>query len=145
MKAVVQRVKEANVKVGGEIVGQIEKGLLVLLAIHKDDAEEKITKMAEKIINLRVFSDKNDKMNLSLLDISGQILVVSQFTLYADTKKGNRPSFMESAKPDKAKPFYEKFIKYMKNKGIKTQAGEFGAMMDVSLTNSGPVTIILDI
>ncbi|MDD5290829.1 MAG: D-aminoacyl-tRNA deacylase [Patescibacteria group bacterium] len=144
MRAVIQRAKEAEVKVGGKIIGKISKGLLVLLAIHQDDTEDKIEKLATKIINLRIFADKADKMNLSVKDVKGEILVVSQFTLYGDTSKGNRPSFIESAKPEKAVPYYEKFVEKIKNNGIKTETGEFGAMMEVSLINDGPVTIIID-
>jgi len=118
MRAVIQRVKKARVKVDGKIVGEIGQGLLVLLAVHQDDKEEAIKKMAEKIINLRIFGDENDKMNLSVKDIDGEILVVSQFTLYGDCRKGNRPSFIESAKPEKAISMYEKFVKYIKGQGI---------------------------
>ena len=145
MRAVIQRVKEASVKVDNEIVGKIGRGLLVLLAVHVDDTEDKIEKMATKIINLRIFRDKDDKMNLSVKDVGGEILVVSQFTLYGDTSKGNRPSFIESARPDKAIPYYEKFIEKIKSSGLKTATGKFGAMMDVSLINDGPVTIIIDL
>ena len=139
MRAVIQRVKNAEVKIDGKIVGKIGKGLLVLLAVHQDDTEDKIEKMATKIINLRIFADKDDKMNLSIKDVGGEILVVSQFTLYGDTSKGNRPSFIESAKPDKAVPYYEKFVAKIKSSGLKTATGKFGAMMEVSLINDGPV------
>jgi len=145
MRAVIQRVKNANVKVDDKIVGEIGKGLLVLLAIHEDDKEEVIQKMAEKIINLRIFSDSDEKMNLALKDVEGEILVVSQFTLYGNCNKGNRPSFIESAKPDKAIPFYEKFVEYLRKQGIKCETGKFGADMKVELINDGPVTIILDL
>ena len=114
MRAVIQRVKKASVQIGGKLSGQINAGLLVLFAVHQDDKEETAAKLAEKIINLRIFSDQEGKMNLSLKDINGEILVVSQFTLYGDSKKGNRPSFIKSAKPEKAKPMYEKFINYFK-------------------------------
>jgi len=150
MRAVIQRVKKADVKISGQTVGKINKGLLVLLAIHKDDAEDKIKKMAEKIIKLRIFSDPSassgqvDKMNLSVKDVSGQVLVVSQFTLYGDSTKGNRPSFIDSARPEKAIPYYEKFISEIKASGLKVSTGKFGAMMDVSLVNDGPVTIIVE-
>ena len=144
MRAVIQRVKEAEVKISGKTVGKIGKGLLVLLAVHVDDTEDKIEKMATKIINLRIFGDQADKMNLSVKDMGGEILVVSQFTLYGDISKGNRPSFIESAKPDKAVPYYEKFVEKIKTSGLKTATGKFGAMMEVSLTNDGPVTIIID-
>lgn len=145
MRAVIQRVKEGEVRIEGETVGQIKKGLLVFLAVHEDDSEEKLKKMAEKIIALRIFSDNEGKMNLSLKEVGGEILVVSQFTLYGDTKKGNRPSFIESARGEKAGPFYEKFVKYLKEGGIKTETGEFGAMMEVELINDGPVTIIMEL
>ena len=144
MRAVVQRVKNSRVKVKDKIIGEISKGLLILLAVHKDDNEEIIKKLVNKIINLRIFSDNNNKMNLSVKDIRGEILVISQFTLYADTKKGNRPSFIKSAKPEKAIPLYEKFVLYIKQAGLKVKTGEFGAMMDVELINDGPVTIILE-
>jgi len=144
MRAVIQRVKNAEVKIDGKIVGKIGKGLLVLLAVHQDDTEDKIERLATKIINLRIFADKDDKMNLSIKDVGGEILVVSQFTLYGDISKGNRPSFIESAKPDKAVPYYEKFVEKIKVSGLKTATGEFGAMMEVGLVNDGPVTIIID-
>ncbi|MFH1427514.1 MAG: D-aminoacyl-tRNA deacylase [Patescibacteria group bacterium] len=145
MRAVIQRVKNANVKIDYKIIGEIKQGLLVFLAIHEDDQEEKVKKMADKIINLRIFSDKDDKMNLALKDIMGEVLVVSQFTLYGDTSKGNRPSFIKSAKPEIAIPMYEKFIKYVRENKIKCETGEFGAMMEVELVNDGPVTVMLDI
>ena len=145
MRAVIQRVKNASVKVDGEIVGKIGKGLLVLLAVHENDEEEMISKMADKIINLRIFNDSDDKMNLALKDVDGEILVVSQFTLYGNTKKGNRPSFIESAKPEKAIPFYKKFVNYIKEQEIKAETGKFGAMMEVDLVNDGPTTIIIDL
>jgi len=144
MRAVIQRVKEAEVKVDGKTIGKISKGLLVLLAIHQDDTEDKIEKMATKIINLRIFGDKDEKMNLSVKDVGGEISVVSQFTLYGDTSRGNRPSFIESARPEKAIPYYKKFVEKIKDSGPKTATGEFGAMMDVNLVNDGPVTIIID-
>jgi len=144
MRAVIQRVKEAEVKVDGKTIGKISKGLLVLLAIHQDDTEDKIEKTATKIINLRIFGDKDEKMNLSVKDVGGEILVVSQFTLYGDTSRGNRPSFIESARPEKAIPYYKKFVEKIKDSGPKTATGEFGAMMDVNLVNDGPVTIIID-
>ena len=145
MRAVIQRVKSANVKVDSKIVGKISKGLLILLAVHEDDKEEVIQKMADKIINLRIFSDSQDKMNLSIKDVEGEILVVSQFTLYGNCNKGKRPSFIESARPEKAIPFYEKFVKYIREQGIKIETGEFGADMKVELINDGPVTIIIDL
>ena len=145
MRAVIQRVKEANVKVDGKIIGHIGGGMLVLLAVHIDDVEDMIIKMADKTMNLRIFDDERGMMNKSIRDIGGEMLVVSQFTLYGDTKKGNRPSYIKSARPEKAIPFYENFVKYIKGTGIKTETGEFGAMMEVSLVNDGPVTIIIDL
>lgn len=145
MRAVIQTVSSANVKVKEEIIGQIGKGYLVLLAIHVTDTDDKITKMADKIADLRIFTDADDKMNLSLKDVGGKVLLVSQFTLYGDTKKGNRPSFIDSARPDKAIPMYEKIIDLLKEKGLKVETGRFGAMMSVSLINEGPTTIIIDL
>lgn len=145
MRAVIQRVKNAKVSISGKIAGEIGPGLVVLLAVHQNDDEDVIEKMADKILNLRIFGDQDNKMNLSVKDVGGKILVVSQFTLYGDTRKGSRPSFIESAKPDKAIPFYEKFVEYIKGQGIEVAAGKFGAMMDVELVNDGPVTIILDL
>ncbi len=145
MRVIIQRVKKSDVKVQGEIVGAIDKGLLVLFAVHKDDTEDKIKKMADKILNLRIFSDSEDKMNLSLLDVGGEILVVSQFTLYGDTKKGKRPSFVDSARPEKAIPMYENFVSYIREKRIKTETGKFGEEMEVGLVNDGPTTILIDL
>lgn len=145
MRAVIQRVKNANVKVDDEIIGEINEGLLILFAVHKNDSEDVIEKMAEKILNLRIFSDSDDKMNLSLRDVKGEILIVSQFTLYGNCQKGNRPSFIDSARPEKAIPMYEKFVSYIRDQGIKAQTGEFGALMEVSLLNYGPTTIIIDL
>lgn len=145
MRAVIQRVKNANVKVGEEIVGQIDHGFLVLLAVHVNDEEEVIQKMADKILKLRVFDDEAGKMNNSIKDTGGEILVVSQFTLYGDCKKGNRPGFTNSARPEKAIPMYEKFVSYIKEQGVKAETGKFGAMMEVLLVNDGPVTIIIDL
>jgi D-tyrosyl-tRNA(Tyr) deacylase len=145
MRVIIQRVKKADVKVQGEIVGAIDTGLLVFFAVHKDDTEDKIKKMADKILNLRIFSDEVGKMNLSLLDVGGEILVVSQFTLYGDTKKGKRPSFIESARPEKAIPMYENFVSYIKGKGIKIETGEFGKEMEVALVNDGPTTLLIDL
>jgi len=145
MRVVAQRVKQCNVNVGGETVSKIGNGLLVLLAVHQNDKEGVIQKTADKILNLRIFSDENKKMNLSVKDVAGEIMVVSQFTLYGDCSKGNRPSFIESAKQEKAKLMYKKFVEYIKEQGIEVATGKFGAMMEVELINDGPVTIILDI
>jgi D-tyrosyl-tRNA(Tyr) deacylase len=144
MKAVIQRTDYAKVEVENNITGQIKKGLLVLLGVTHEDSEKEADYLADKIINLRIFPDSEDKMNLSLLDIKGEILVVSQFTLYADTKKGRRPSFIKAAKPEKANYLYEYFVKILKEKGLEPKTGKFQEMMNVSLLNSGPVTIIID-
>jgi D-tyrosyl-tRNA(Tyr) deacylase len=144
MRVVIQRVTEAAVSINEEINGKIDKGLLILVGIGQDDHLEDIQWLTQKISNLRIFSDDNGKMNLSILDIKGEILLVSQFTLYASTKKGNRPSFIQSAPPTIAIPLYEHFIKSLEETGISVQTGQFGADMKVSLTNDGPVTIIID-
>jgi len=145
MRAVIQRVKNASVTVSGEVVGKIDQGLLVLLAIHQDDEDHVIQKIADKLVNLRVFEDEEGKMSRSVQDVGGSILVVSQFTLYGDVRKGHRPSFTQSARPEKAQPMYEAVVGAIKKLGIETQTGRFAAMMDVSLVNDGPVTIILDV
>jgi len=144
MKVVIQRSKGANVKVNGEIVGKIESGLVLLVGITHSDTIADVNYIAEKIVNLRIFEDGEDKMNLSLLDVGGAILSISQFTLYGDCRKGRRPNFMEAAKPDYANELYEKFNECLKLKGVQVETGIFGAMMDVSLINDGPVTIILE-
>jgi len=145
MRAVIQVVSSASVSCDDKVVGEIAQGYLILLAIHNNDTEDKILKMADKIANLRIFLDQEDKMNLSLKEIGGEILLVSQFTLYGDTKKGNRPSFIESARPDKAEPYYEKIISLLRDKGFKVATGIFGAKMFISLINEGPTTIIIDL
>lgn len=148
MRAVIQRVKEARVKVDGAIISEIKAGFLVLLAIKAGDSETKTQQLAEKIVKLRIFEDQEEKMkmNNSLLDVDGEILVVSQFTLYGDTKKGNRPSFIESARPEEAKPLYEKFIEKLRDLGVrKVASGRFGAYMSIELVNEGPTTIIIDL
>ena len=144
MRAVVQRVTYSSVEVNGEIVGRINKGFNVLIGISKDDTEEDMNYTRDKIINLRVFSDENDKMNLSLLDIKGDILLISQFTLYGDARKGRRPNFMNALGGDEAKNFYDKFVNMMKETGLKVETGIFGADMKVDIKNDGPVTILLD-
>lgn len=144
MRAIIQRVSQANVKIKGKLVGEIGKGLLVLLGVGKEDTEEDIEYLIKKILNLRIFGDEKGKMNVSLLDIEGELLIVSQFTLYGDVRKGRRPSFTDSASPDKAKKMYEQFIKKCIEQNIDVETGEFGAEMDVSLINDGPVTILLD-
>lgn len=145
MKTVIQRVSTADVTINGQVVGKIEKGLVILLGISDNDTEETIAGIVRKISNLRIFSDENDKMNLSIKDINGQILVISQFTLYADCKNGNRPSFTGAGKPEHANYLYEYFIQEIKSLGIPVEHGVFGANMQVSLTNDGPVTIVLDV
>ena len=144
MRAVVQRVKEARVEIDGLVVGEISKGLLIFLGVGENDAEKEGEYMANKIVNLRIFPDENGLMNLSLLDIKGEALVVSQFTLWGDCRKGRRPSFIDAAKPDKANAFYEKFIELLRNKNVTVATGRFQEDMDVHLVNDGPVTIMLD-
>ena len=145
MRLVVQRVNEANVKVDNKIVGQIKKGFLVLLGIKSTDTKKDVDYLVRKLVNLRIFSDENNKMNLALKDVGGELLIISQFTLYGDCKKsGNRPSFSDSAKPELAIPLYEYFIEECKKQVPIVQTGIFGSDMKVSLLNDGPVTIILD-
>ena len=144
MRALIQRVSEAKVTIEGSIHGEIGQGILVLLGITHDDNSDDVSKLVHKIINLRVFSDSKGNMNISLLDIAGEILVISQFTLFANTKKGNRPSYIAAAKPQQANLLYEAFIREMKEKVVKTETGLFGADMKVHLINDGPVTILLD-
>lgn len=143
MKIVIQRVKEASVTIEGHIRGQIQQGLLLLVGVAPDDVQEDLNYAVRKISQMRIFSDENDKMNLSVQDIGGQILSISQFTLYADTKKGNRPAFTGAAKPDLATELYDQFNQQL-SELVSVQTGEFGADMKVSLVNDGPVTIILD-
>ena len=144
MKAVVQRVSESSVTIDNEVVGKIGAGLMILLGVAVEDTGKEADTLAEKIINLRIFSDENGKMNLSLLDVGGEMLVVSQFTLFGDCRKGRRPSFIAAAGPEKANTLYEYFVDCMRQKGITVATGRFGAMMDVSLVNDGPVTLILE-
>lgn len=144
MRAVIQRVAHASVTVDGECVSKINDGLLILLGIGPDDNEEKARLMTKKIAALRIFQDEADKMNLSVRDIGGSAIVVSQFTLYADCRKGNRPSFVGAAAPDIASPLVDRFIELLNEQGVPSQSGVFGAHMDVDLLNSGPVTIILE-
>ncbi len=144
MKCIIQRVKYANVKVNGITVGSIKEGMLIFLGIDKKDEEKDVFLMAEKVRNLRIFNDENHQMNLSLKDINGEILVVSQFTLLGDCRRGRRPSFSDSADPEKAKDFYNKFINYLVEKGEKVATGIFQAYMEVELVNDGPVTLIID-
>ena len=144
MIAVLQRVTTGKVKIGDRIVGDIDNGLVILLGVHRDDKEEDIIFLADKVIGLRIFNDNNGKMNISLQDVDGSVLVISQFTLCGDWRKGRRPSFTKAADPDKGKLLYDGFIDEIRSKGINVETGEFGAAMDVSLVNSGPVTFVLD-
>ena len=144
MKLVIQKVKKAKVEVEDKTVGQIEKGYMVLLGVKKGDTKENADYLARKLCNLRIFEDENGKMNLSIKDVNGELLIISQFTLYANCKKGRRPSFLDAAKPEISKPLYEYFNQALENAGVHTETGIFGAMMKVSLINDGPTTIILD-
>lgn len=144
MRAVIQRVKFASVKIDDKIVGKIDKGILVLLGVAEQDEDSDLDYIFDKTIGLRIFEDEEGKMNKSLADVDGSILVVSQFTLQGDARKGRRPSFSTAARPDKAIPYYEEFIKRCKDLNINTQTGVFGADMQVELCNDGPVTILLD-
>lgn len=144
MRALVQRVIRGAVKVDGAITGEIGKGLVILLGIRKDDTEDDAKFLAEKCANLRIFSDDAGKFNLSCLDQKGEILVVSQFTLYGNTKKGRRPSFIEAARPEISEPLYGKFVRCIKDLGLKTEEGVFGAMMEVEIYNDGPVTLMIE-
>jgi len=144
MRAVIQRVTRARVTVDGEVTGEIGSGLLVLLGVGRDDTEKEALYVLEKTLNLRIFEDSEGKMNLSLLDVRGDLLVVSQFTLYGDTRRGRRPSFIEAAPPEKADELYKYFVQEAAKVVPKVATGRFQAMMDVELVNNGPVTIILD-
>lgn len=144
MKAVVQRVVDASVTVKGDTVGSVEQGLVVLLGVTHEDTEEDARYLAKKIPYLRIFEDEDGKMNLSLADLGGKLLSISQFTLYGDCRKGRRPNFMEAAKPDLAEELYETFNTMVGQEGVSVETGQFGAMMNVQLTNAGPVTLIMD-
>lgn len=144
MRAVIQRVSRSEVTVDGKTTGKIKKGLLVLLGVTHGDTSKDVDYIVDKAINLRIFKDENEKMNLSLKDIDGEMLAVSQFTLYGDCRKGRRPSFTNAAKPDEADKLYREFIKKVSENGIHTETGEFGAHMMVDLINDGPVTILLE-
>jgi D-tyrosyl-tRNA(Tyr) deacylase len=144
MKVVVQRVTKASVKVDNKIVGQIGKGILLLIGVAETDTIEDIDFVADKCVNLRIFEDEDDKMNRSLLDVGGEVLAISQFTLLGNTKKGRRPSFIEAAHPEKGEDYYNKFIDRLKSHNVRVSCGIFGAMMDVELMNYGPVTIIVE-
>lgn len=145
MRIVIQRVKNASVKIDGTVKGAIGQGILALVGFCEDDTEQLLEPMAEKMINLRIFEDSDEKMNLSLTDVGGELLAISQFTLYADCRKGRRPSFTSAKRPDEAEALYDKFVEVCEMKlGHKIQTGSFGADMKVELLNDGPVTIILD-
>ncbi|MEG0068800.1 MAG: D-aminoacyl-tRNA deacylase [Cetobacterium sp.] len=144
MRAVIQRVKHASVTVDGKIVGKIDQGFLVLLGVTHTDTEKEVEWLSKKITDLRVFNDADEKMNLGLKDVNGELLIISQFTLYGNCIKGRRPAFIDAAKPDLANDLYEKFLKKCKDLGFKTEAGIFGADMKVELFNDGPVTLIID-
>jgi D-tyrosyl-tRNA(Tyr) deacylase len=144
MRIILQRVKQASVEIDGEIAGKIGQGLLVLLGAGKEDNAQDVEYLVEKILGLRIFQDDAGKMNLSVTNIGGEVLVVSQFTLYGDCRKGRRPSFDKAAPPELAEDLYEMFVERMRDFGVPVQTGKFGAMMDVHLTNWGPVTIMLD-
>ncbi len=144
MRAVVQRVHESSVTVDGRVTGRIGKGLLVLLGMGETDSERDADYLAEKIVGLRCFADNDSKFNLSVRDVGGSVLAVSQFTLFGDCRKGKRPSFTEAARPEQAVPLYERFVAKVRESGIDVQTGEFGAHMDVQLVNDGPVTLLLD-
>ena len=144
MKFVIQRVNHANVKIDGEIVGEIGKGLLILFGAGEGDTKEMLSKYVDKIVKMRIFADENDKTNLSLADVNGELLVVSQFTLYADTRKGNRPSFIGALAPKEANDLYEELVRLFRERVQKVETGKFGADMKVSLENDGPFTIVMD-
>ena len=144
MRAVIQRVSRGSVTVENEVVGQIEQGLVILLGVRHEDSEDDADYLAAKIPHLRIFEDENDKMNLSLFDVGGSILAISQFTLFANTRKGRRPSYIEAARPEQAEPLYEYFMGKLREQDIRVEKGIFGAMMTVDIVNEGPVTIIMD-
>jgi D-aminoacyl-tRNA deacylase len=144
VRALIQRVSQAAVRVDGQIIGQIEKGLLIFLGITHQDDEQALHFVADKCVHLRIFEDEQGKMNRSLIDINGQALVVSQFTLYGDTRKGRRPGFAQAAAPEKANALYEQFVSYLKGLGVQTQTGQFGAHMNVEIHNDGPVTLMIE-
>ncbi|WP_056978284.1 D-aminoacyl-tRNA deacylase [Lentilactobacillus senioris] len=144
MRVVLQRVSQAQVSISSKIVGQIDRGYVLLIGVADEDGEAELDYLVHKITNLRIFEDTNHKMNLSLTDVNGSILAISQFTLFADTKKGNRPSFTKAGKPEHAEQLYLQFVQRLKDAGIEVATGEFGADMQVELTNDGPVTILFD-
>ena len=144
MRVLLQRVSRAEVRIDGAIAGRIDTGFLLLVGITHSDGEEQLAWMADKVAGLRLFSDADGKMNLGLADVGGRALVVSQFTLYGDARKGRRPSFIDAARPEVAQPLYERFVQILRSSGLTVETGEFGAMMDVELVNDGPVTLWLE-
>ena len=144
MRAVIQRVTESSVTVNQNVIGEIDQGLLVLLGVSVDDTENDAAQIAKKVAQLRIFNDDDDKFNRSLEDVGGAVLLISQFTLLGDARKGNRPSFIRAARPEEAVPLYDSVAQHLRTRGIRVETGEFGAHMDVRLTNDGPVTILLD-
>jgi D-tyrosyl-tRNA(Tyr) deacylase len=144
MRVLLQRVSRAEVRVGSRVTGRIERGFLLLVGLTHTDDEGALLWMADKVVGLRLFADADDKMNLSLADVAGAVLVVSQFTLYGDAAKGRRPSFVDAARPEIAIPLYERFVALLRERGLRVETGEFGAMMEVELVNDGPVTLWLD-
>jgi len=144
VRVLLQRVSRAEVRVGGEVTGRIGKGLLALVAFTHSDGEAQLAWMCDKLVGLRIFGDAEAKMNLALTDVGGAVLVVSQFTLYGNAEKGRRPSFIDAARPEQAVPLYERFVSLLRERGVATETGEFGAMMDVELVNDGPVTLWLE-
>lgn len=144
MRAVLTRVSRASVAIGGQVVGQIGPGFLILLGVGQNDTEAQCLKLADKLTGLRIFDDDNDKMNWSLTDVGGEILVISQFTLYGNCKKGRRPDYLAAARPEVAIPLYEKFVALCRDKGFHVETGEFGADMQVESVNDGPVTLVVD-
>ncbi|HMC53807.1 MAG TPA: D-aminoacyl-tRNA deacylase [Gemmatimonadaceae bacterium] len=144
MRILLQRVSRAEVRVAGKSIGRIAQGLLVFVGFTSTDSDEEVAWMTDKILGLRIFSAADDKMNLAVTDVGGSVLVVSQFTLYGNAEKGRRPSFIDAARPEQAIPLYEKFVAMIRDRGARTETGEFGAMMDVELVNDGPVTLWLE-
>ena len=144
MRALIQRVTRAQVRVGDRVIGAVGRGLLILVGFTHSDGQEQVEWMADKVAGLRIFADADDKMNLSVADVAGGLLVVSQFTLYGDAVKGRRPSFVDAARPEGAIPLYERFIELLRDRGLPVQTGEFGASMEVELVNDGPVTLWLE-
>jgi len=144
VRALIQRVKRAEVRVAGNVIGKIGHGAVVLVGFTHSDGDEQVTWMAEKIVGLRIFADDEDKMNRSIADTGGELLVVSQFTLYGDAVKGRRPSFIDAARPEQAVPLYERLLMLLRERGVTVASGEFGAMMEVELVNDGPVTLWLE-